>query len=39
VLGTVLDGVPESIVLGVSLLSGKISIAMLSGTTPLERGS
>lgn len=29
VLGTVLDGVPESIVLGVSLLSGKISVAML----------
>jgi zinc transporter, ZIP family len=34
VLGTVLDGVPESIVLGVSLLSGKISIAMLSGYDP-----
>jgi ZIP family zinc transporter len=29
VLGTVLDGVPESIVLGVSLLSGQISVAML----------
>jgi ZIP family zinc transporter len=30
VLGTVLDGVPESIVLGVSLLSGSVSAAMLS---------
>jgi ZIP family zinc transporter len=30
VLGTILDGVPESIVLGVSLLTGNISIAMLS---------
>jgi ZIP family zinc transporter len=29
VLGTVLDGVPESIVLGVSLLDGGISLAML----------
>jgi ZIP family zinc transporter len=29
VLGTVLDGVPESIVLGVSLLDGGISVAML----------
>ena len=29
VLGTVLDGVPEAIVLGVSLLSGGISVAML----------
>jgi len=30
VLGTVLDGVPESIVLGVSLLDGGVSVAMLS---------
>jgi ZIP family zinc transporter len=30
VVGTVLDGVPESIVLGVSLLSGGVSVAMLS---------
>jgi ZIP family zinc transporter len=29
VLGTVLDGVPESIVLGVSLLDGGVSLAML----------
>ena len=29
VLGTVLDGVPESIVLGVSLLTGSVSVAML----------
>jgi zinc transporter, ZIP family len=48
VLGTVLDGVPESIVLGVSLLEGGVSVAMLSaifisnlpeaiaGTTGLE---
>ena len=30
VLGTVLDGIPESIVLGVSLLSGSVSVAMLA---------
>ena len=30
VLGTVLDGIPESIVLGVTLLDGGISVAMLS---------
>jgi zinc transporter, ZIP family len=30
VLGTVLDGIPESIVLGVSLLDGGVSVAMLS---------
>ncbi|RPJ43590.1 MAG: ZIP family zinc transporter [Chloroflexi bacterium] len=30
VLGTVLDGIPESIVLGLSLLSGEISISILA---------
>jgi ZIP family zinc transporter len=31
VLGTVLDGIPESVVLGISLLSGGVSVAMLVG--------